>query len=84
MVALDALHREEQDARALLTAPGVGSRKRAKVRAALGRFERRAMRLRASLEAAERRLETLAARTGYGQDLASLLAQHHRTTGGAP
>ena len=65
MLALEALHREEQDARALLTAPGVGARRRARVRIALGRFERRGMRLRAGLALVEQRLEQLASRNGH-------------------
>jgi hypothetical protein len=69
-LALTELHREEEAARPLLTAPGVGNRKRTKVRVMLRQLERRAARLRASLEAAEKRLEALATRNGQGQDLA--------------
>jgi hypothetical protein len=63
VVALDALHREEQDIRARLN-NGAGRRARATARVALRQLERRAARLRASLEAAERRLEALAQPTG--------------------
>jgi hypothetical protein len=66
-LALDALHREEQTVRMVLT-NGAGRRGREKARVQLRQFERRGSRLRASLEAAEKRLEALA--TGQGQDLA--------------
>ena len=82
-LALTELHREEEAARVLLTAPGVGSRKRAKVRVVLRQLERRGARLRSNLEAVERRLEDLAGRqNGQRQDLASRLAAHHREAGG--
>jgi hypothetical protein len=73
VVALDAIHLEEEATRQVLTN---GTRRtRAKARTTLGRLERRAARLRASLEAAERRVEALAAQptgSGRGDPLAAV------------
>ena len=80
ILSLETLHQEEAATRVTLTTGG--RRARAKARTALGRLERRGMRLRASLEAAEHRLAVLATGNGQPQDLASRLAQHHREAGG--
>src|SRR5262245_23774155 len=72
-VALDQLHQEVADTRAVLT-NGSGRRARDKARATLRQLERRAARLRGSLENAEARLEALAGQRP-GLDLARAIQQ---------